>query len=83
LVSNSCTTLYVCLTSSSSVHNSIYYSILRGNLHRNVDIEMDILISIVRWVSCLDPCRIHQFLCFGLYAHASSHNFLNSNWQFT
>lgn len=83
LVSNSCMTLYVSLNCSSSVHNSIDYSILKCHLHRDVDIEMDILISIVRWVSCLDPCRIHQYLGFGLYAHASCHNILNSNRQFT
>jgi hypothetical protein len=48
LVSNSCMTLYVSLNCSSSVHNSIDYSILKCHLHRDVDIEMDILISVVR-----------------------------------
>jgi hypothetical protein len=41
-----------------------------GNLRRDLDTEMDILISIRIWVSCLDSCRTWQ--CSGLlYAKES------------
>jgi hypothetical protein len=42
-----------------------------GNLRRDLDTEMDILISIRIWVSCLDSCRTWQ--CLGLlYAKESA-----------